>query len=85
MYQKERQYHLSCLGSLLLERHDNARLFANGVARAKRDSYLRCKGGRWLRCRCKKFWLAGHGKISVPFPLGQWLTTRTWRGGRRSR
>ena len=79
VYQKERQYHLSRLGRLLLERHDNARLLAKGVARAKRASYLRCNGGLWLRCRCKKFWVAGHGKIRVPFPVGQWLTTRTWR------
>ena len=79
VYRKEHQYHLSRLGRLLLERHDNARLLANGVARANRDSYLRCKGGRWLRCRCEKFWVAGHRKIRVPFPLGQLSTTRTWR------
>ena len=79
VYQKENQYHLSRLGRLLLERHDNARLLARGVARAKRQSYIRCNGGLWLRCRCEKFWVAGHEKIHVPFPLGQWLTTRTWR------
>ena len=77
VYLKERQYHLSRLGRLLLERHDNARLFAKGVARAKRESYLRCNGGLWLRCRCEKFWIAGHEKVRVPFPLGQWLSTRT--------
>ena len=45
VYQKENQYHLSRLGRLLLERHDNARLLARGVARANRQSYLRCNGG----------------------------------------
>ena len=79
VYEKEHEYHLSRLGRLLLERHDNARLLARGVARAKRQSYLRCNGGLWFRCRCEKFWVAGHEKIRVPFPLGQWLTTRTWR------
>ena len=80
VYRKEHQYRLSRLGLLLLERHDNARLLAKGVARAKRGtSYLRCNGGLWLRCRCEKFWVAGHGKIRVPFPVGQWSTTRTWR------
>ena len=79
VYRERHQYHLSRLGRLLLERHDNARLLARGVARAKRQSYLRCNGGLWLRCRCEKFWVAGHEKIRVPFPLGQWLTTRTWR------
>ena len=79
VYRKEHQYYLSRLGRLLLERHDNARLLAKGVARAKRTSYLRCNGGRWLRCRCEKFWVAGHEKIRVPFPLGQWLTIRIWR------
>ena len=80
VYRKEHQYHLSRLGRLLLEKHDNARLLAKGVARAKRGgSYLRCNGGLWLRCRCEKFWVAEHAKIRVPFPVGQWLTTRTWR------
>ena len=80
VYRKEHQYRLSRLGRLLLERHDNARLLAKGVARAKRGaSYLRCNGWLWLRCRCEKFWVAGHGKIRVPFPVGQWSTTRTWR------
>ena len=79
VYRTEHQYHLSRLGRLLLERQDNTRLLAKGVARAKRASYLRCDGGLWLRCRCKKFWLAGHEKIRVPFPLGQWLTIHTWR------
>ena len=79
VYQKEHQYHLSRLGRLLLERHDNARLLAKGVARANWDSYLRCKGGLWLRCRCEKFWVTWHWKIRVPFPVGQWSTTRTWR------
>ena len=78
VYRKEHQYHLSRLGRLLLERQDNARLLAKGVARAKRGaSYLRCNGGLWLRCRCEKFWVAGHRKIRVPFPLGQLSTTRT--------
>ena len=85
VYREQHQYHLSRLGRLLLERYDNARLLAKGVARAKCDRYGRCSGGLWLRCRCEKFWVAGHGKIRVPFPLGKWLTTRTWRGGRRSR
>ena len=90
VYRERYQYHLSRLGRLLLERHDNARLLARGVARAKRQSYLRCNGGLWLRCRCEKSWVAGHEKIHVPFPLrkwltttrlGQWLTTRTGRAG----
>ena len=71
------QYHLSRLARLLLERHDNVRLLARGVARAKRQSYLRCKGGLWCRCRCKRFWVTSPTKIRVPFPLGDWLTTRT--------
>ena len=75
VYRKEYQYRLSRLGCLLLERHDNARLLATGVARAKRASCLQCNGGLWLRCRCKKFWVTWHGKLRVPFPLGQWLTT----------
>ena len=49
VYRKERGYHLSRLGRLLLDRHDNARLLAKGVARAKRNRYLRCRGGLWLR------------------------------------
>ena len=77
VYKKDHKYHLSRLGHLLLERHDNARLLARGVARAKRDSCLRCKGGLWFRCRCKRFWVAWPTKIRVPFPLGEWLTTRT--------
>ena len=79
VYEKKHEYHLSRLGRLLLKRHDNARLLARGVARAKRQSYRRCNGGLWFRCRCEKFWFAGHEKIRVPFPLGQWLATRTWR------
>ena len=78
VYGKEHQYHLSRLGRLLLERHDNARLLAKGVTRAKGESYLRCNGGLWLRCRCEKFWVAGH-RNSACLPLGQWFTTRTWR------
>ena len=78
VYRKQHQYHLSRLGRQLLERPDNARLLVDGVARAKRPSYLRCNGGLWLRCRCEKFCVAGHEKIRVPFPLGKWLTTRTW-------
>ena len=70
VYRKEHQCHLSRLGRLLLERHDNALLLAKGVARAKRSSYLRCNGWLWLRCRCEKFWVAGHGKMRVPFPVG---------------
>ena len=75
VYRKEHQYRLSRLGHLLLERHDNARLLAKGVARAKQASCLQCNGGLWWICRCKKFWVTWHGKLLVPFPLGQWLTT----------
>ena len=65
------------LDACLLERHDNARLLAKGVARAKRGtSCLRCNGGLWLRFRCEKFWVTWHWKIRVPFPVGRWLTTR---------
>ena len=67
VYRKERGYHLSRLGRLLLDRHDNARLLAKGVARAKRNRYLRCRGGLWLRCRCEKYSIAGHEW----FPSGQ--------------
>ena len=65
VYREERKYHLSRLGRLLLEKHDNARLLAKGVARAKRGGYLRCNGRLWLRCRCEKYRLAG----CVPFLL----------------
>lgn len=74
--QKGHQYRLARLGSLLLERYDNARLFAKGVARAKRSSYLRCNGRRWFRCRCERYWLAGHEKLRLPFPLARWWTSR---------
>ena len=79
VYRERHQYHLSRLGRLLLERHDNARLLARGVARANRQSYLRCNGGLWFRCRCTRFWVTWPTKIRVPFPLGKWLTTRTYR------
>ena len=72
VYRKEHQYHLARLGRLLLDRYDNARLLAKGVARAKRGGYLRCNGRLWLRCRCEKYWLAGHERARIPFPLGRW-------------
>lgn len=75
VYRNEQQYRLARLGRLLLEKHDNARLLAKGVARAKRGGYLRCNGRLWLRCRCEKYWLAGHEKARVPFPLGKWCTS----------
>ena len=71
VYREEHQYRLSSLGRLLLERHDNARLLAKGVARARGGSYVRCNGGLWLRCRCEKFWVTWHWKICVPFPVGR--------------
>ena len=74
VYRNEHRYHLSRLGRLLLERHDNTRLLAKGIARAQRPHYLRCNGGLWLRCRCVKYCVAGHEKIRVPFPLGSWWT-----------
>ena len=76
VYREGQQYHLARLGRLLLERYDNARLLAKGVARAKRGSYLRCNGRLWFRCRCEKYWVAGHEKFRVPFPLAQWWTSR---------
>ena len=79
VYRKQHQYHLSRLGHLLLERHDNARLLARGVARAKGQGCLRCKGGLWFICRCKRFWVTWPTKIRVPFFFGEWLTTRALR------
>ena len=81
VYRKEHKYHLSRLGRMLLEKFDNARLLARGVARAKRGGYLRCNGRLWLRCRCEKYWLAAHEKARVPFPLGKWWINRPpwWR------
>lgn len=81
VYREGRQYHLARLGRVLLERYDNARLLARGVARAKRGSYMRCNGRLWFRCRCEKYWVAGHEKLRVPFPLGKWWTSRPpwWR------
>ena len=77
VYREEHRYRLSSLGRLLRERHDNARLLAKGVARAKRPtSYFRCNGGLWLRCRCEKYWVPWYWKIRVPFPVGRWLTMR---------
>ena len=81
VYRKEHEYHLSRLGRLLLDRHDNARLLAKGVARAKRSRYLRCRGGLWLRCRCEKYWIAGHEGFRLPYPLAKWWTD--WDSGRR--
>ena len=60
VYRKEHQYHLARLGRLLLDRYDKTRLLVKGVARAKRGGYLRCNGRLWLRCRCEKYWFAGH-------------------------
>ena len=71
VYRKEHKYHLARLGRMLLERYDNTRLLANGVARAKRGGYIRCNGRLWLRCRCEKYWLAGHENVRVPFLLGR--------------
>ena len=81
VYRDGHQYHLTRLGRLLLERYDNARLLAKGVARAKRASYLRCNGRLWFRCRCQKYWFAGHEKLRIPFPLAHWRTSRPpwWR------
>lgn len=76
VYREKRQYRLARLGRLLLEKHDNARLLAKGVARAKRGGYLRCNGRLWLRCRCEKYWLGGHEKARVPFLLGKWCFSR---------
>ena len=76
VYRDEHQYRLARLGRLLLEKHDNARLLAKGVARAKRGSCWRCNGRLWLRCRCEKYWLAGHEKFRVPFPVGKWHISR---------
>ena len=89
VYRNEHQYRLARLGRLLLERFDNARLLAKGVARAKRGSHLRCNGRLWLRCRCEKYWLTGRRKARVPFPIGKWWTSRPpwtrpwWRFARR--
>lgn len=73
VYRNEHQYCLARPGRLLLEKQDNARLLAKGVARAKRGGYLRCNGRLWLRCRCEKYWLAGYKKARVPFSLGRWV------------
>ena len=73
VYRKEHKYHLARLGRMLLDRYDNTRLLAKGVARAKRGGYLRCNGRLWLRCRCEKYWFAAHEKARVPSPLGRWV------------
>ena len=83
VYRKEHAYRLSRLGRLLLDRHDNARLLAKGVARAKRNRYFRCRGGLWLRCRCERYWIAGHEWFRLPYPLAKWWTD--WDYGRRRR
>ena len=81
VFPKDHQYHLSRLGKLLLERPDNTRLLAKGVRRSKGTRYLRCNGGLWLRCRCEKYWVTGHERVRIPFPLGKWWTNRMWRSG----
>lgn len=78
VYRKEHEYRLSRLGRMLLERRDNTRLLAKGVARAKRDRYLRCRGGLWIRCRCEKYWIARHKWFRLPYPLAKWWTDWDW-------
>ena len=72
----EGSYQLSRLGHSLLERPDNDRLLAKGIARARRrHCYLpNCYGGFWFRCRCKtyRYRIAGH-EVPVPFVVGELL------------
>lgn len=79
VYRKEHEYHLTRLGRLLLDRHDNTRLLAKGVAWAKRNRYLRCRGGLWFRCRCEKYWVVRHEWFRLPYPLAKWWTDCDWR------
>ena len=68
------RYGLSHIGRLLLEKHDNGRLLADGVARAKRRDRLRCAGGRWWRCRCERYTYDVAGReIPLPFFVGKRL------------
>lgn len=74
------RFELSRLGRLLLEKYDNGRLLARGVARAKRHDRLRCAGGRWLRCRCERYAYDVAGReIPLPFFVGRRLSARMER------
>lgn len=74
------RFGLSRLGRLLLDKHDNGRLLAKGVARAKRHDRLLCAGGRWLRCRCERYtWDIAGREIPLPFLVGKRLSARMER------
>ena len=66
-------YRLSRLGQMLLERPDNGRLLAKGIARA-RVSRPNCVGGFWFRCRCEtyRYGIAGR-EVPLPFFVGKAL------------
>lgn len=73
-------FELSRLGQSLLEKHDNGRLLAKGVARARRHDRLRCAGGRWFRCRCEKYTYHVAGReIPLPFFVGRRMSARMER------
>ena len=74
------RFGLSRLGQSLLEKHDNGRLLAKGVARARRHDRPRCAGGRWFRCRCEKYTYHVAGReIPLPFFVGKRMSARIER------
>ena len=69
-----KRYRLSHLGRLVLDNYDNNRLLARSVARARQHDHPRCVGGRYLHCRCTRYWrLVAGRKIPLPFFLGSKL------------
>ena len=71
-------YRLSRLGLMLLERPDNCRLLAKGIARA-RLRRPNCVGGSWFRCRCEAYLYRIAGReVPLPFFVGKALGT-WWR------
>ena len=76
------QYRLSRLGRILLEKPDNCRLLAKGVARARRNRLPCCAGGFWFRCRCETYRRRTAGRdVPLPYFIGQMLR---WRELKRS-
>ena len=72
---------LSRLGRILLDKPDNCRLLAKGVARARRHRLLRCPGGSWFRCGCETYRHLMFGcEVPLPYFIGQVLR---WQSGRR--
>ena len=71
---------LSGLGRRLLEKYENGRSLARGVARVRRRDRLRCAGGRWFRCRCQKYKYHVAGRdVPLPFFVGKHMSARMER------